>query len=487
MADFNNLTIAEIMADNEPFEIAQELLKLRAKVSNETRMLDLLGYTQFATIGQLSRLYNKEDYLEGCKVLNLSIDAGLIGTIKNVKIKYGYHKGRSTTVYFLTAKGKKSLKVHLPKTARYAQSGFPDRISHSRINHQLLAAEAYLFYDSSFVIFKCENEDALKGEFQTKNEERRKAGLKRVKSNGGFPDLKIAFVRKDDDSGKVSAESIEACVDLSSRQIAAKSNDYDWFVFDESVAARIFDVKKEDATIADDILAPLEAEMFFRHGTGNRGEKKNKNHAETILEIIDALGGGTTSELVGLMTLLKATTLRIELEKLVAATILQKTVTSLIPGISRGRRCSFFYRPESNTDNDFIQRQTLRTYALTKVVDAGFTSFSANSYGAVILTNKETGKQAVLVTDFERSPNEWLNVARGNTPHPDEQEKIRATYEGRSIAYASYRLDLIEKVKKASPETHILDLGEDRQAQSYRFKKELSSDTITRDNRQRAD
>ncbi len=276
MASFNNLSIAEIMADGEPIEIARELLTLRAEISDEVRMLELLGYTQFATIGQLSRITDKNDYLEGCKVLNSLLDVGYIGSIKNVKIKYGYHKGRSTTVYFLTAKGKRSLKVHLPRIARYARSGFPDRISHCRINHQLLVAEVYLFYDNSFLILKCENEDALKGDFQTENEERRRAGKKRFKSNGGFPDLKIAFVRRDDDSGTVSTASIEACVNLSSRQIAAKSNDYDWFVFDESTAARIFDVKKEPATIADDVLAPLEAEMFFKLGKEGRREKKLK-------------------------------------------------------------------------------------------------------------------------------------------------------------------------------------------------------------------
>ncbi len=203
------------------------------------------------------------------------------------------------------------------------------------------------------------------------------------------------------------------------------------------------------------------------------------------MKVIEYIGGGTIKELIAAITGLKETTLRIELEKLVAAKTLHKTVTSLIPGISRGRNCDFFYLPESNTDRHFIQRQTLRPYALKG--DTGFTSFWADSKSTVILTNKKTGEAAILVTDYEKFPDEWLDVAQGKTPPPEERRRIRAIYEGRSIVYVSYRLDLIERVKKAFPGVYTVDLGEMRESQSYRFKSELNHDTITRDNRQRAD
>lgn len=487
MKNVNDLSINEMMSDDEPNYIAQEIMRRREPISKEVWMLDLLAQTQFSTAGQLCRVKHKDDFLEGCKVLKSLVDAGLIGTIKNVKIKYGIYKGRSTTVYFLSGKGKKSLKFYFPRTARYAQSGFPNKISHSRINHQLLVAEAYLFYSDICLIVKCESEDVLKGDFQTQNDERRRAGQKRIKTFGGFPDLKIAFIKRGDSSGTVRVVSIEACVNLSSRQIAVKSNDYDWFVFDKSVAARILDIKKDYATIADDVLAPLEAEMFFKRGTGGNREKKTKNYATMILDVLDAIGGGATKQLIESETGIRETTLRNELEKLVAAKILCKTETSLVPGISRGRNHSFYYRPNENADRNFIIRQTIRCYAVGKLAKTGFTSFSVNYLFAMILTNDETGEEAALLTDFEEfTDREFTSIQRRMTP-PDEERTFRNTYKGCKIIYASYNLSNIRKTTEKYPNTYVLDLCEERAARSYRFKIELNSGTITRDNRQRAD
>lgn len=149
--------------------IARLVLEKRDKIDESTLMMELLAQTQFATAGQLCRVADNINPMSVCSYINLLLDAKLIGKIPNVTILRGRHKSRKTTVYFLTKLGRKSLKNYFGKTAQYAKPGLPDRITHSRINHQLLVAEAYLYVDNNSYILKCENEDLLKAERQALN------------------------------------------------------------------------------------------------------------------------------------------------------------------------------------------------------------------------------------------------------------------------------------------------------------------------------
>lgn len=488
----DKLKVEELIDDSEDYlQSARHFAIEREMISEHILPLELLAHAQFATAGQLIRVLRSGDNAERCRLIEILINEKLIGKIGNISVLRGRYEGAKTTVYFLTPKGKKSLKFFFPKTARYAKTGFPNRISHSRINHQLLAAEAYLDFDKTFKIFKCENEDLLRADFEIENAQRKKRGLDPLKSQGGYPDLRIAYLHNDT---KIGVSSVEACLKLSLSQIKGKPRNYDWFVYDRGTQSRVWVIKEEYATIADDILAPVDVEQHFR--TKSKPKKITEAEIKTgIISFLKSIGGGATKNLILKITKLKETKLRHELDKMVAEKSLLKTETCLISGTSRGRNVNFFYFPQNLEEPNFLQKQIVCSYAIEIINSKGYTPCYVDLLGVVVfhsLDDPERG--ALLLTDFATSlitgkeVSIWKKHNIADYELYAEHEKDTLRRQNNKYFYASTDLRGISAVKEMNlPDLEIIDLSAIKQAQSYRFKVELGSDTITRDNRRRID
>ena len=483
----------EELAENtkEDLQAARFILSEREKIPEQIFLLELLAHTRFATFGQLSRILPSGDNDEKCRLIEILLKEDLIGKIGNICIQNGRYRNVKTSVLFLTSRGRKSLKFYFPKTAHYAKVGFPDRVSHCRINHQLLTAEAYLEFHRTVKVLKCENEDILKADFEIENAKRTKQGAKPRRSQGGFPDLKISYLYKDT---RIATTTIEACVKLSRKQINRKSSQFEWYVYDELTFSHVWREKGEYATIADDVLSPLEVEQYFRPKPKLKKADETDIKA-TVALFLDSMGGGATKRLLKKVTGLKDTKLRNELDKLIAEKFLMKTETCLIAGTSRGRNVNFYYLPESDSEANFLPKQVIRSYATEEMIDKGYRSYYVDAYGVVVFRSVNDPDQgALLLTDFETSTFTGERLGFWNDKHINDYE-CWTEYEGETLRaekneyfYASTNLQGIFSVKEiASPHIEVIDLSATRQAQSYRYGSELSPNTITRDSRRRVD
>lgn len=481
--NIDNLNVDELAQDTEDgLKIAALILEKRRIIPRHVLTLELLANTRFATAGQLSRIITKSSEDEKRQLIEMLLETKFIGKINNIHIGYGRYRGIKTTVYFLTARGRKSLKVFCEKTARYAKVGFPDRVSHSRINHQLLTAEAYLDFHANFQILKCENEDILKSDFQIENSKRRKQNLKPLRNSGGYPDLKICFLHKN----RVGVSSVEACVKLSQRQINRKSNIFEWYVFDDYTYSHIWRAKEQSATVADNILAPIEIEQHFRTKTKLQ-RLKSAQIKETLLNFLRSVGGGGTKSLIQKGTKLKETKLRTELEKMIAEGILFETETCLRAGTSRGRNVHFYYLPENASEPNFFSKQIIRSYSVENLISRKFIPMYIDKCGIIVFRSPDNSAQgALLLTDYNVSPLTGEDLYNWDEENISDYE-FWVNYEQSAerpklcrYFYASIDLQKIFAAKEMELSNfEIIDLSSVSQAQSYRYKAELSSDTIT--------
>lgn len=485
MRDYTSLDFAQLDRERDNAALAETIIIERAELPADIKQMELLAHSQFATAGQLVRTGCGQDVYDGCESIEYLLRKGFVDKMPNIKILYGCHKGMRTTAYFLTAKGNNRLKWHFPTTAKYAKVGFPRTIQHLRVHHHLLIAEAFLDYAKSGNILICRNEDVLRAEIEARNKKKRDAKSGKREKTGSIPDLEIISYSEARD--ELVFSQLEACVKLSPKQISRKSRSYWYYVYDERAAERVHTTNGGDTTIADEIIAPLEAEAFFKSNKVPKGNAEKKERlAGKISETLEKIGGGATKQFLLERIDLKETTFRVEMEKIVATKFVCKSDTSLIPGVSRGRDVAFYFLPERETDFNFKNRQTIRSYALQKLLKADFASFKIDFYSRLILTQRETGNKYVLLTEYDMFPDE--------NPLPTEMKAFakntswsKNRYEIYPVIYASANIIKIQKVKDSRPDTGILDLSVKREAQSYRYKIELTTKTITRDNRHRTD
>lgn len=308
--------------------------------------------------------------------------------------------------------------------------------------------------------------------------------------------MRIAILKKD--GSRVDVVQIEACVSLSYAQIRSKSKDFEWFVYDETGADKIFDVHRGHAVIADDILAPLEAEQYFKTLKNPQicGTSKYK---PAILNFIKTFGGGATKTFIQAGTGFKETTLRSELENLIAKGTLSKTQISLVPNTSRGRDLNLYYLLEKADNYYFFQKQIIYSYAIRELLQKGYTLNMIDKQGVAIFYNqnedsltKYKDKSIFLFTDFDvpvggETPIVWGESTLRDYGNQYYYEFESTKFDAPHFFYASTDILRINEIKKDLPQFEIIDLSLLKEAQSYRHSSELNSKTITRDNRNRID
>lgn len=478
------MEISDVTNERARNKYIEDKLKRRTDAPEDVIVLELLAFTRFATSGQLCRVFYNNQPKDECKRLRKLLRKNLVGKITNVEIRRGRHKGKKTWVYFLTEEGRKEVRDYLGVPAIYAKTGYPDKITHQRINHQLLVTEMYLYYHERYTIYECRNEDSLKSEIQHAKKARREKGFDVSGMSESVADFKIGYI--DFQTGIAETVELEACVEMSAKQILAKKSFVKWFVLDKSQARIIFREKHAEAIVADDILAPYEAENIMRpaNNSASDDEIERTDYAKMILELLEKVGGGATKDFIKLQIGLKDTKLSVILESLTAAGKIFKTTTALLPGTSRGRNLSFYaLRQENLTNNRFLTIQTIRSYAARHVADKDYElSFCISECLLQFKGRTNREKMALLYVIPPVKLSDHPGFLSGFELNIEEIKKDNNPCE---VFIATTDNENAYEIKKDfSPGTAmILDYSTARQSQSYRYKTELQCDAIVKKER----
>jgi hypothetical protein len=335
----------------------------------------LLAYSSILrvyTLGQASRLVCQGNVARTEQILEELIHTDhWLARLDGIKLPKSCGGG-TVSVYYLTARGADVVSKVDPEIYTHARPGKPKGAIKSRIPHELLVAEAYLWLSERYEILAFWPETELKSRIAKARVKQAGRRLKKLpnESTGDFE----ALIKDQQGSRWLQCE---IAVRYKYKQIAVKPHDMLWFTCDERQADLIEKVKGSRPVMLIGVNDPIkpdvgcEPEWFW---SANRYSRKvGSGYIDRVLRALDRLGGAATAEALSCLMGGKRTNISHCLKMLAeAGTLLMKTA-QLNPGSDSGRPATLYLRPQVDASNIGAKARILTlSYTIVLVDERGY-------------------------------------------------------------------------------------------------------------------
>lgn len=317
--------------------------ELMADLDERSCVLAYASLVRVFTAGQACRLL-RDASPERCEGLlyELLYSDRWIGRLDEIRMPKSCGGGM-VDVYYLTQRGAEALKETAPEIHKHARPGQPRGVLRSRIPHELLVAEAYLWLAAENQILAFWPETELKS--QIGKERVREAGRKLDRlPDEATGDFKVLLA---DQKGSRWVEC-EIAVHYERKQVAAKPHKMLWFTSDRRQADLIESIKGSRPVMLGDVSSPyaaavVEASDKFKGKT--RAKPRNRNDLkDRIMKALDRLHGGGTAPAVSGILRVKRPNVSHCLSRLASEGRVTREEAHLRPGIDRGRPTAIYVK-----------------------------------------------------------------------------------------------------------------------------------------------
>lgn len=316
------------------------------------RILCFASMLRVFTLGQAARYAWNGDAIVARQALERAVgQQRSLNILRNFQLPKACG-GDITDVYFLTLSGINVVKKIAPQLARYARKQPPRGALRSRIPHDLLITESYLWIHKRFVILEFIPEESLKAQLRRDGGRRSESGDISA-SNEATGDFKVCVIKRGEESDARWVEC-EVSLHLDADQIGNKPEGMAWFTSSRQQADMIETVCNRRPIILASVTRPGLVKgrndvtamplNVCRRGDESAPSVQLKQDAgtlteahERVLNALDLLGGCATAEAIAGVFQCGRSGISRSLNELEAVGKLRREDVQFRPGRERGR------------------------------------------------------------------------------------------------------------------------------------------------------
>lgn len=381
------------------------------------RLLGWLALVRVCTPGQAARFGWGGDLTKAKEALDYLLwRRDWIGRVESVELPKGCGPAarKKTDVYYLKEKGFQALNKVSARLARHARPGRPRGTKLSRVPHELLVAEAWLWTTRRREILEFWPETELKSQIV-------RSKMRLVREGAEAPGTAVGYVpdeatgdfkmrvreRGGEQIGQVWWVEGEVAVGYRVKQIQEKPEGMDWFVCDRRQGHLIEVWKDVRPMYLGDVTAPA--------GTQSAEAASGTRFRPRVLKAIDLMGGAATAACIHKILGCYRSHVSGVLAALEREAALSSEAASVLPGLEKGRPSKLYVKQGIKIRSG--HEVTQRACACQMVIEAHREDYAVRSYdparGVLTLDNEIESATFVCVIDTtEKAVRDYLERVR---------------------------------------------------------------------------
>lgn len=352
-----------------------------SSLDENLKILGWLALVRAMTLGQAARYGWRGDHERARLVLEALIWRNRwIGKVGPIALPKGCGAAarKSATIYYLTERGAQALARCAPRLARQARPGRPKGATLSRLPHELLVAEAWLWTAKRREILEFWPETELKSQIvRSRMRALRDATEEKPQTLGYIPDEATGDFKMrvlDNETGGVWWVEAEVAVRYRADQIVKKPHGMDWFVCDRRQAQLVELIKGIKPFMLGDVTLPLGSEPV------STVVSEAAHFRTRVLRALDLMDGAATASCLQRVLGGWRSHVSQALSSLEADGILWHEEASIRPGKEKGRPSKLYVR--HNLTLTSAHEIVRRACASQMAVDAKHENYMVEKYDA---------------------------------------------------------------------------------------------------------